>query len=180
MLDTTWVLVKRDIDVITVPFGSRMKLPSGSQVRLTQAAGGSYTVVTDLGIMCRVDAQDADAIGATPPETESTSDVNAPYDERKVWQQLQTIYDPEIPINVVDLGLIYGVQSTPLPDGGHRVEIKMTMTAPGCGMGDVLKQDVERKTSTVPGVKEVQVEIVFDPPWSLEKISETARLQLGI
>ena len=180
MFDTSWFLVKRDIDVITVPFGSRMKLPSGSQVRLAQAAGGNYTVVTDLGIMCRVDAQDADAIGQTATDSQDLTDKNAPYDQKRVWDQLKTVYDPEIPINVVDLGLIYGVESKSLQEGTHRVEIKMTMTAPGCGMGDVLKQDVERKVGNIPGVKEVQVDIVFDPPWSLEKISEAARLQLGI
>ena len=179
MLDTSWIIVRRDIDVITVPFGSKMKLPSGSQVRLTQAYGGNYTVVTDLGIMCRVEAQDADAIGHSDAESPSTP-ATGPYDEDTVWQQLRTVYDPEIPVNVVDLGLIYGVNSVPLTPEGHRVEIKMTMTAPGCGMGDVLKQDVERKVASLSGVKEVNVEIVFDPPWSLEKVSEAARLQLGL
>jgi probable FeS assembly SUF system protein SufT len=181
MLETTnWVIVKRDIEVITVPYGTKMKLPSGSQVRVTQAFGGTYTVVTDLGIMCRVEPQDADAIGETDVAARPVADPNAAYDEKNVWQQLRTIYDPEIPVNVVDLGLIYELKSRPLAEGGNCVEIKMTMTAPGCGMGDVLKQDVERKTSTVPGVKEVQVEIVFEPQWSLEKMSEAARLQLGL
>jgi probable FeS assembly SUF system protein SufT len=180
MAELNWILLKRDVEIVTVPYGTRMKLPSGSQVRLTQSVGGSYTVVTDLGIMCRVEPQDADAIGETNITGETIADPNAPYDEHKVWEQLRTVFDPEIPVNVVELGLIYELKSEPLAEGGHRLDIKMTMTAPGCGMGEVLKQDVERRTATVPGVKEVRVEIVFDPPWSLEKMSEAARLQLGM
>ena len=175
-----WVIVKRDIEAITVPFGNKMMLMEGSQVRLTQAVGGSYTVVTDLGIMCRVDAQDADAIGETYVPLEAAPAANAPYDETTLWERLRSVYDPEIPINVVDLGLIYELHSQALPEGGKRINIKMTMTAPGCGMGEVLKQDVERKALTVPGVKEVHVEVVFEPQWSLEKMSEAARLQLGL
>jgi probable FeS assembly SUF system protein SufT len=178
--DTSWVILKRDIQIITVPYGTKMKLPSGTMVRVTQAFGGNYTVVTDLGIMCRVDPQDADAIGETGGASNPVADPNAPYDEKNVWQQLRTVYDPEIPVNIVDLGLIYELKSAPLPAGGQRVDIKMTMTAPGCGMGDVLKQDVEARTAAVPGVTEVRVEIVFEPPWSLEKMSEVAKLQLGM
>jgi len=180
MPEPSWILVKRDIEAITVPYGTRMKLPSGSQVRVTQSFGGNYTIVTDLGIMCRVEPQDADAIGETAVAVETVVDPHAAYDEKRVWEQLRTVYDPEIPVNVVELGLIYELKSETLAEGGHRVDIKMTMTAPGCGMGDVLKQDVERKTSSVPGVREVHVDIVFDPPWSLEKMSEAARLQLGM
>ena len=180
MLENSWVIVKRDLEVITVPFGSKMPLPAGSQVRVTQAFGGNYTVVTDLGIMCRVEAQDADAIGQIAPNAATQADANAPFDEKNVWERLRAVYDPEIPVNVVDLGLIYELKSQLLPEGGHRVEIKMTMTAPGCGMGEVLKRDVEQQTAAVPGVKQVHVEIVFEPQWSLEKMSEAARLQLGL
>ncbi len=180
MMDTNWVIVRRDVEAITVPFGSKMNLPSGTQVRLAQSFGGSYTVVTDLGIMCRVDAKDADAIGQMEVAASEAADPNAPYDEAKVWEQLSTVYDPEIPVNIVDLGLIYGLTSEPLPEAGRRVSIRMTMTAPGCGMGEVLKQDVERKVAAVPGVREVRVEIVFEPQWSLDKMSEAARLQLGL
>lgn len=181
MFETSWVIVKRDIEVITVPFGSKMALPEGTQVRLEQAQAGAYTVVTDLGVMCRVNKQDADAIGQTDfTVEESPADANAPYDEQRLWEQLRTVYDPEIPVNVVDLGLIYDVDAEPLAEGGRRVNIKMTMTAPGCGMGEILKQDVEHKAAAVPGVKEVHVDIVFEPQWSLEKMSEAARLQLGL
>jgi probable FeS assembly SUF system protein SufT len=180
MAESNWILLKRDVEALTVPYGTRMNLPSGSQVRVTQAFGGNYTVVTDLGIMCRVEPQDADAIGETAAGVEAAADPNAAYDEKKVWEQLRSVYDPEIPVNVVELGLIYELKSVPIAEGACRVEIKMTMTAPGCGMGEVLKQDVERQASKAPGVKEVSVEIVFDPPWSLEKMSEAARLQLGM
>ena len=180
MFEANWVIVKWDIETITVPFGSKMSLPAGSQVRVTQAFGGNYTVVTDLGIMCRVEPKDADAIGQTGVTVETVADANTPYDDKNVWDQLKTVYDPEIPVNVVDLGLIYELKSQPASEGGHRVAIKMTMTAPGCGMGDILKQDVERKAALAPGVKEVSVEIVFEPQWSLEKMSEAARLQLGL
>jgi probable FeS assembly SUF system protein SufT len=179
-METNWILVKRDIEVVTIPFGTRMPLPSGSQVRVAQGFGGAYTVVTDMGVMCRVEAADADAIGQTGAVAETAADPHAPYDEKKVWEQLRTVYDPEIPINIVDLGLIYEMKSVALDSGGYRVEVKMTMTAPGCGMGDVLKQDAERKIAALPGVKEVGVEVVFEPPWSLDKMSEAARLQLGI
>jgi probable FeS assembly SUF system protein SufT len=180
MLESNWVIVKRDLEVITVPFGSKMPLPAGSQVRVTQAIGGNYTVVTDLGIMCRVESQDADAIGQIMLDADTQADANAPFDEKNVWERLKTVYDPEIPVNVVDLGLIYELKSQPLQEGGHHVDIKMTMTAPGCGMGEVLKRDVEQQAASVPGVKEVRVEIVFEPQWSLEKMSEAARLQLGL
>lgn len=182
MYEGSWVVVKRDIEAITIPYGSRMSLPSGMQVRVAQSFGDSYTVVTDLGIMCRIDGRDADAIGetCTVPETTSSADTNAPFSEQKVWDKLRTVYDPEIPVNIVDLGLVYECKGTPLPEGGHRVELKMTMTAPGCGMGEVLKQDAERKVATVPGVKEVHVDIVFEPQWNLGMMSEAARLQLGI
>jgi probable FeS assembly SUF system protein SufT len=180
MPESSWVVVKRDIEVITVPYGGTMPLPSGSLVHLTQSIGGSYTVTTDMGVMCRVDGKDADAIGIMDVAPQAAADPNAPYDEKKVWEQLRTVYDPEIPVNVVDLGLIYEMKALPIPDGGHKLEIKMTMTAPGCGMGEVLKADVIRKTSAVPGVKEVQVDVVFEPQWSLDKMSEAARLQLGL
>ena len=161
----SWVVVKRDIEAVTVPYGTRMNLPSGTQVRVTQAFGDNYTVVTDLGIMCRVEAKDADAIGETnvPAEVVVGADPNAPYDEKRVWEQLRSVFDPEIPVNIVDLGLVYECTSRALEEGSHHVDIKMTMTAPGCGMGDVLKRDVEQKLAKVPGVKEVNVEVVFEP-----------------
>jgi probable FeS assembly SUF system protein SufT len=180
-MSESWVILKRDVEAVTVPFGSKMTLPEGSQVRIEQGFGGNYTVITDLGVMCRVNGEDADALGqAHAVPAPGAVDANAPFHEDKVWEQLKQVYDPEIPVNVVDLGLIYELKAQTLPEGGNRLDIKMTMTAPGCGMGDILKEDVERKASAVPGVKEVNVEIVFEPQWSLEKMSESARLQLGL
>lgn len=180
MYEGSWVVVKRDIEAVTVPYGSRMSLPSGTQVRVAQAMGGNYTVVTDLGVMCRVNAEDADAIGEASAETAEAADRNAPFEEKRVWEQLRTVYDPEIPVNIVDLGLVYECQAQPLEGGGQRVEVKMTMTAPGCGMGEVLKRDVEQKIARVPGVREVRVDVVFEPQWNLGMMSEAARLQLGL
>jgi probable FeS assembly SUF system protein SufT len=176
------VLVKRDIEVITIPYGTKMTLYAGSQVMVAQAFGGTYTVLTDQGTMVRVEAKDADAIGETASAPQPAAAApSGPFDEKQVWDQLKTVYDPEIPVNIVDLGLIYQCEATPAAGGeGKRLEIKMTMTAPGCGMGEVLKQDVERKLGGVPGVREVSVEVVFDPPWDMGRMSEAARLQLGL
>jgi len=110
---------------------------------------------------------------------EQTPMIDGPFEEERVWEQLKTVFDPEIPVNVVDLGLIYRCEALPLPDGGHRVEIDMSMTAPGCTMGDVLKEDVRRKVQGVPGVKEVEVQVVWNPPWDASRMSDAARLQLG-
>ncbi len=113
------------------------------------------------------------------PAVEEPRAIDGPFEEERVWEQLKTVFDPEIPVNVVDLGLIYRCEALPLPDGGHRVEIDMSMTAPGCTMGDVLKEDVRRKVQGVPGVKEVEVQVVWDPPWDASRMSDAARLQLG-
>lgn len=168
----------RDCEVIEIPSGTRSTLPAGTPVRITQTLGGSYTITAgQYGYMYRVDATDADALGLSAPET-SSSEAKA-FSEELVWEQLKTIFDPEIPVNIVDLGLVYGCNIGPADQGGHKLDIKMSMTAPGCGMGNVLKADVESKLSRLPEVKEVNVEIVFDPPWSPARMSEAAKLQLG-
>jgi probable FeS assembly SUF system protein SufT len=141
-----------------------------------QSLGGSYTVMTDQGYMGRIDAKDADALGLTE---ENAPDAAGEFSENLVWDQLRTIYDPEIPVNVVDLGLIYDCKFVPVAEG-NQIEIKMTMTAPGCGMADVLKSDVERRLTGLPSVTGVHVEVVFDPPWNPTRMSEAARLQLGL
>jgi probable FeS assembly SUF system protein SufT len=152
-------------------------------VRISQFLGTSYTVVGDMGCMFRIDAKDADALGLTPPAAdEKTSD--GVFAEPMVWAQLKTVYDPEIPVNIVDLGLIYSCEitsreTTAQAQGGKKIDVKMSMTAPGCGMGNVLKADVEGKLARLPEVKEVHVEVVFDPPWSPDRMSEAAKLQLG-
>jgi probable FeS assembly SUF system protein SufT len=169
--------VKRDVEAIEIPAGIRRTLPAGTTVRISQFLGNAYTVVSDLGYMCRIDAKDADAIGLTPPPQDEQP-IESAFSEQLVWDQLKTVFDPEIPVNIVDLGLIYGCDIAD-SDGGKKVDIKMSMTAPGCGMGNVLKADVENKVSRLPAVKQVNVEVVFDPPWGPGRMSEAAKLQLG-
>jgi len=174
------ITLSRDCEVIQIPSGIPSTLPAGTAVRLMQSLGTSYTIAAEYGYMYRLDARDADAIGLTnaPTETESPAHEEN-FNEQMVWDQLKTVFDPEIPVNIVDLGLIYSCVVEPVPDGGKKIDIKMSMTAPGCGMGNVLKADVEGKISRLPEVKQVQVEVVFDPPWHPGLMSEAAKLQLG-
>ncbi|HEV8525470.1 MAG TPA: putative Fe-S cluster assembly protein SufT [Terriglobales bacterium] len=172
------VVLSRDCEATQVPFGGVQVLPAGTWVRITQSLGGSYTVATEQGYMLRIEAKDADALGIVP-QAQPAEAAPGQFSEKLVWDQLKTVYDPEIPVNIVDLGLIYSCQITPV-EGGHKIEIEMSVTAPGCGMGDVLKADIERKLSQLPSVKEVQAKIVFDPPWEPGRMSEAAKLQLGI
>jgi probable FeS assembly SUF system protein SufT len=172
------IVLTRDADTTQIPSGIPQRLPAGTRVRLMQSLGGSYTVMTDSGYMVRVDAQDADALGLTPAPA-NEPDAPGEFSEKLVWDQLRTVYDPEIPVNVVDLGLIYSCQISPVAEG-NKIEINMTMTAPGCGMSDVLKADIQRKLAGLPSVKEVNVEVVFEPPWHPGKMTEGARLQLGL
>lgn len=171
---------ERDCEVVMVPQGDEVTLPAGSVGYITQALGGSFTVFVE-GNLFRVAGKDADAIGKEPiglpqlPEGASDADV-----ELLAWQQLRTCFDPEIPINVVDLGLVYACSVDGHPEGGRRVEVKMTLTAPGCGMGEVLVDDVRSKLELIPTVREADVELVFDPPWNQTMMSESARLETGM
>lgn len=174
--DTT--TTTREVLATQIPSGIPHPVPVGTRVRLTQALGGSYTVMTDMGYMLRFDAKDADALGISPEEAQAQA-APAEFSEKLVWDHLRTVYDPEIPVNVVDLGLIYDCQVAPVQDG-RQIDIKMTMTAPGCGMADVLRADIQRQLSALPTVKQVNVEVVFDPPWHPGRMSEGARLQLGL
>lgn len=169
--------VARDCLSTQIPSGIPFPLSVGTKVRLTQALGGSYTVMTDQGYMVRVDAKDADALGLSAESAAAATPQE--FSEQLVWDQLRTVYDPEIPVNIVDLGLIYDCKITP-QDEGQQIDLKMTMTAPGCGMADVLKTDIQRRLASLPSVKEVRVEVVFDPPWHPGRMSEGARLQLGL
>jgi len=174
------VTTTRDVLATQIPSGIPHPVAAGTRVRLTQALGGSYTVMTDHGYMLRFDAKDADVLGISPEEAQADS-APGEFSEELVWDRLRTVYDPEIPVNVVDLGLIYDCQITPsLDNEGRQIDIKMTMTAPGCGMADVLKADIQRQLSALPTVKNVNVEVVFDPPWHPGRMSEGARLQLGL
>jgi probable FeS assembly SUF system protein SufT len=171
--------LKRECEAIEIPSGTRRVLSASSRVRISQFLGTSYTVVGDMGCMFRIDAKDADALGLTPPAADETKTSDGVFAEPMVWAQLKTVYDPEIPVNIVDLGLIYSCEITAPEQGGKKIDVKMSMTAPGCGMGNVLKADVEGKLARLPEVKEVHVEVVFDPPWSPARMSEAAKLQLG-
>lgn len=177
------ITLTRDCTVIAIPSGIRETLLGGSTVRIMQSLGASYTVVSGCGAMYRVDAADADALGiqTVSPGTRAATAESAPieFSDKLVEDQLRTVFDPEIPVNIVDLGLIYACDITALEGDQHKIDVKMSMTAPGCGMGNILKADVETKLSRLPTVKEVHVEVVLDPPWSPARMSEAAKLQLG-
>ncbi len=171
--------VARDVEAREIPSGTPITLRAGDAVIITQTLGGSFTVMTPVGFLARIDGKDADAIGeqvaavdAAAQEGKSTEDL--------AWDQLRTCFDPEIPVNIVDLGLVYGCTLAPLADGGNRIDVKFTLTAPGCGMGDVLREDIKGKLLSIPDIKDADVQVVFDPPWSLQMMSEAAKLQLGM
>jgi len=180
MHENTERTLTRDCPAIQIPAGNTIILSAGSTVFITQSLGGSYTVATEMGL-ARVAPQNADALGI---EIEATSKTDAaasgPVDEKKVWDQLKTCYDPEIPVNIVDLGLIYDCHIAPATERGAQVTVKMTLTAPGCGMGPVLAQEAKSKIESLPGVDEASVELVWDPPWNQAMISEAGKMQLGI
>jgi len=176
------IILSRDCEAVQIPSGEKVSLSAGTRVRVTQSLGGSYTVTTDQGNLVRIANKDADAIGeeAEASQAERLTAAAGPADlEKLVWDQLKTCFDPEIPVNIVDLGLVYHCQVTPLPEGDNKVDVKFTLTAPGCGMGQVLKADMESKILSLSGVKDVDVEVVFDPPWDPSKMSDAAKLQLG-
>jgi probable FeS assembly SUF system protein SufT len=171
---------ERDCDAVLVPQGDKVVLPAGSVGYITQALGGSFTVFVE-GNLFRLAGNDADAIGKEPPAAlelpEGATDADV---EAVAWRQLRTCFDPEIPINVVDLGLIYHCDIARTEDGARRIEVRMTLTAPGCGMGEVLVEDVRNKLELIPTVAEADVELVFDPPWTQSMMSEAARLETGM
>ena len=174
------IKLTRDCKAVLIPSGEKTILPAGTFVTLKQALGGDYTVRTACGDIVRIASEDAEALGREPAARAAAPSAGTAFNEKAVWAELRKVYDPEIPINIVELGLVYGCKISAGSDGGKRVDVRMTLTAPGCGMGEVLKQDVERKIRSVPGVDDVAVEIVFDPPWSQKRMSEAARLQLGM
>jgi probable FeS assembly SUF system protein SufT len=158
-----------------VPTGDPVRIPKGAFVTLTQNLGGTYTVIVN-GNMARVDGADGDALGFEPHVLSFEPPPDGRVDPRQVRTALESVYDPEIPVNIVDLGLIYDCRV----DEDGVVHIDMTLTAPGCGMGPVLVQDVKRRIGQVPHVRDVEVELVFDPPWSRDMMSEEAQLELGL
>ena len=177
------VLLVRDVEAALVPAGDRVTLQEGELATITQALGGSYTVVAG-GNMYRIEAEDADALGKMPCATTGAKDGVATTREQveaAAWGLLRTCYDPEIPVNIVELGLIYECTILPLEQSrGWQVKVRMTLTAPGCGMGEYLVRDVEQKLLSIPGVTQASVQLVWDPPWTRELMSEAARLELGM
>ncbi len=174
------VSLSRDVNAVIIPAGEIVTLREGTHGFITQALGGSFTIYVE-GNLFRVAGKDADALGMEPmeapeiPENASDKDI-----EDVIWQQLRTCYDPEIPVNIVDLGLIYRCEVAHDANGERSVSIDMTLTAPGCGMGEILVQDAQEKVAIVPTVGEVSIELVFDPPWNPEMMSDEARLQTGM
>ena len=171
---------ERDCDVVMIPSGDEVSMPAGTVGYITQALGGSFTVFVD-GNLFRVAGVDADAIGkepVLPPKlAENASDDDV---EKLVWTQMKTCYDPEIPVNIVDLGLIYDCTLKNGENGNRIVSVTMTLTAPGCGMGDILVDDVRSKIALIPTISEVQVELTFEPLWNHQMMSEVARLETGM
>src|SRR6476660_143905 len=175
------ITLTRDVDASVVPVGTKVTLQKGEQAYITQSLGGSYTVVVN-GNMFRIEGKDADALGITTVAKTTASGTPVTQDEleKEIWNQLRSCYDPEIPVNIVDLGLIYDCHLAPLNGSTYRVDVKMTLTAPGCGMGPMLAQDVQNKLLGLEGVDDVAVELVWDPPWNQAMMTEAAKLQLGL
>jgi len=174
----------RDVAATLVPAGDAVNLPAGTQVTITHRLGGNFTVVCDYG-MFRINGADADALGEEKPGAGAVSTAalpgsDTPPAEPLLWEALKTVFDPEIPVNIVDLGLIYTLEVKDLGDKRYGVEAKMTLTAPGCGMGPAIAEDARARLAAVPGVSEAKVEIVWDPPWSQDRMSEEGKMQLGL
>ena len=174
------VALTRDVIGTLIPAGTKVELPAGTPATITQALGGSYTVQVE-GHLFRIEGKDADVLGKEGtkglevPENATDQDL-----EKAIWDQLRTCYDPEIPINIVELGLIYECRLEHPEAGGRKAVVHMTLTAPGCGMGDILVADARSKILEIPGITEAEVQLVFDPPWTQDKMSEAARLQAGL
>jgi probable FeS assembly SUF system protein SufT len=174
-------ILSRDVEAHQIPSGDKLTLSAGSRVFITQVLGGSYTVMTDIGLM-RISGQNADALGEqvqAAPAAAAPATGAAP-DPEAIWAQLRTVFDPEIPVNIVDLGLVYSMDISKQDDGGHRVDVQMTLTAPGCGMGPVLAEDAKGKILLVPGVSAADVRITWEPPWNQSMISEEGKMKLGL
>jgi probable FeS assembly SUF system protein SufT len=176
------VTLSRNVEAAVVPVGTKVTLMKGEPAYVTQSLGGAYTVVVN-GNMFRIDGKDADALGLEVQATAAsatTGPVSQEQLEKQVWESLKTCYDPEIPVNIVDLGLIYDCHLTPVGANNYKADVKMTLTAPGCGMGPVLAQDVQNKLISLEPIDEANVELVWDPPWNQGMMTEAAKLQLGL
>jgi len=179
-------VLTRDVEASVVPIGTKVTLQKNETAYITQSLGGTYTVIVN-GNMFRIESKDADALGLdvpAPAPAPAAATASGPMTqeqlEKKVWESLKTCYDPEIPVNIVDLGLIYDCHLAPAGESSFRADVKMTLTAPGCGMGPVLAQDVQNKLLSLEPIDEANVELVWDPPWNQGMMTEAAKLQLGL
>jgi len=180
------ITLSREVEAIQIPSGDAVRLPAGTRVIITQSLGGTYTVATDHGL-ARIPSKDADALGIDPKaeakKQDASSSSNIPPDasdlEMDVWQQLRGVYDPEIPVNIVDLGLVYDCRIEQV-DGKNKASIKMTLTAPGCGMGPTIAADAQARVMTIEDMDDAAVDIVWDPPWNQSMISEEGKMKLGM
>lgn len=184
MHENTEFSLSRDTESIQIPSGARITLPAGTTGVITQTLGGSYTIATSYGLS-RIAEKDLDALGIDKPKPATGASAPATgtvgeVDDKAVWDQLRQCYDPEIPVNIVDLGLVYDCQLKKSENGGTKVEVKMTLTAPGCGMGPAIAHDAQSKIMSIEGVDEAQVDLVWDPPWNQNMISEAGRMKLGM
>lgn len=172
----------REVEVTLIPQGTPMTLPEGETVTITHRLGGNFTVMTMNG-MFRINGANADALGetvTTEAKTAEGTDVHAPVEKEQLWDALKKVFDPEIPVNIVDLGLVYTLEHEERVEGGLKATMQMTLTAPGCGMGPVIADDAKTQLEGVPGVSEAEVEIVWDPPWHQDMITETGKMILGL
>ena len=174
--------IRRDCQAVQIPQGTTVTIPAGTSAIVTQSLGGSYTLqVPSLGGLFRIAGRDADALGLEATGGEEAADADAgPVSDNAVWAVLKNVYDPEIPVNIVDLGLVYDLRIEPLPSGRSRVEVRMTLTAPGCGMGQTIAMDARHHIESLPGVAEADVQVVWEPPWNPHMISPDGRAKLGM
>ena len=180
----------REVEAVQIPSGDPIELPALTKVTITQQLGGAYTVMTPYGL-ARIEGKDADALGADIAAEQASAEEEAKDakaklpsgespDEEAIWQQLKNVYDPEIPVNIVDLGLVYSMTVDPTENGGHSVNVQMTLTAPGCGMGPAIAEDAKSKVTLVPGVDDAEVNLTWEPAWDQSMISEEGRMILGL
>ncbi len=183
MHENTEFTLSRDCEVILIPSGQKFTIPTGTQGVITQALGGSHTIATSYGLS-RIAEKDLDALGLDKPRPEAkekaAAKTNGAVSEDDVWNQLRQCFDPEIPVNIVDLGLVYDCRLIKKNEGGTKVEVKMTLTAPGCGMGPAIAHDAQSKILSIDGVDEADVQLVWAPPWNQNMISEAGRMKLGM
>lgn len=182
MINREETTITRDVEVIQIPYGETLTIAAGTPAIITQSLGDTFTLeLPTLGGLFRLAGRDADAIGKQTQQSVGAEAVatDGPVEEQQVWDALRNVYDPEIPVNVVELGLIYGMAIEAQEGGGYKVGVKMTLTAPGCGMGPVIAEDAKSRIEALPGVIEADVEVVFDPPWGPQMMSEAAKLELG-